>query len=150
MQSFYDDPYFDKYDSSFRPAKNDLRKATVFDYILWLDAYVQKGGRSFSYYDYPFSSWHRRFFYSDGNYTIECGCGSEAKHVIVGPGSLVSFSNPHGPFRGHGHCQTYVWGGELMGGTFDRAPIFNDWEFLPYIERYGIVIPDESIWDGDD
>ncbi len=131
---------YSDYRNPYTPVENNiLRKATLFDYLLWFDDYTSQGGRSFSVYnDRSFDAWG--MLYSEGNYTIECGCGAKAKDVIVSPRSVVSFSNPSGPFGGHGHCTTFVWGGELMG-SHPGAYVFNDFEFLPYIEKYGIPIP---------
>ncbi len=104
--------------------------ATVHQYLLWLDGYVDKGGRP--NYDYGYRFGRRDWLYAPCGFAVNGECGASSMRVIVEHGAEVLHPNPWKPFDGYGHNTLYLMDEyKLIGHS---VPIYSDPEFEPYRE----------------
>lgn len=110
--------------------ENFTMPATVHQYLLWLDGFVERGGRPNYDYDYRFG--HRGWLYAPCGFTVNGECGARSMRVIVEHGAEVQNPNPWKPFGGYGHNTLYLMDeSRLLGHS---VPIYSDPEFDPYRE----------------
>lgn len=110
---------------------NQTTPATIHQYLLWLNGYVQNGGRPTYSYTYPFGG--RDWRHAQHRFAVNGECGDRSIYVIVEFGGEVINPNPWKPFRGWGHNAVF----QMDGYTTNRpewVPVYSDPEFEPYRE----------------